>query len=801
MATGNQRSIKEIALALDCSKEAVRRQIERENIRVTKINGNGGEQNMVDLADMPAKWQLAIYNKEGEPVAMLCHLSPSALAIIAEKNLALSFTTTNQIVVDNKTPPVSRRKAIPETTSPRENLPAVPTLYNTTTSLSPMQGCGPEMSPARTYDYEKLPAWSPERAISLDTLTNPRVAKLLKIIREVESMPVGWPYGNRKWAESVARDNKCSFQHVYAVMAKYNKRGLAGLEHRKSTRGEGKAWCKEALDWWISLCFKPEHRKMDLRSLYNDILIIEAHRREWQIGGLESARWWYNKKKTPALLAYQRGGIRALDNILPPTLRKYNDMAPFEMLVGDQHRWDFWVVDDDTGAVFRPEAYLWQDLRTRLIYGAAFDRRYDAQLCGEALRIGMWIWGCFNAIYTDNGSSELSKYIMGILAGIRSWGMEWRQTEDQPVDILDMDGEDINPAVASIAPGTHKKAIVKNAKAKLIEKTFDVLEGILRGHFRLPGSVKRLSDDIHAQDIDHQEAMKLAAQNKLLLASEFYLTVYRAIDYYNREKAHRGVRKEWLWRPVPAAPTPMDCLKACYAEGWRPRYITPEAADTLFLRRVMRTVTLGRVTLDNELYEHEALMELHGERVDVRFNTIESDVVLIYRGGQYLCTAHPVEYSSMKDEGLARRKIMEKRAKRKAIADKFREITRSIPDFREYSCVPEAERVAAQIGNEQKRRQLIETERTRELTQEELDAAVAKLEQGMPLPAKSKRPVPERPGCFMNDQIYFEWIQDVLKAGGALSAEDEAFKTKHLAEMSPGEREYYDFVMNEYQGD
>ena len=65
-----------------------------------------------------------------------------------------------------------------------------------------------------------------------------------------------------------------------------------------------------------------------------------------------------------------------------------------------------------------------------------------------------------------------------------------------------------------------------------------MIENVLRSRFRVAGSVKRLTDDPNTQDMDHEEAMKLAKENKLLLASEFYLTCYRAADYYNREKTH-----------------------------------------------------------------------------------------------------------------------------------------------------------------------------------------------------------------------------------------------------------------------
>ena len=662
----------------------------------------------------------------------------------------------------------------------------------------PMSNCG--LQPARRYSYEDLPAYSPERVISGGALRNPRVAKILAILREVEAQPRNWTKGADAWKKHVAAMHQVVPQSIYRWISKFDKRGIAGLEHRKANAGKSKAWTPEALDHWIGLCLLPAHRKIDVRALYVDALLIEAGRRGWNIGCYASAVWWRRKKANPLLLAMQNGGMRALDNLLPPVLRDYSDLAPFEMLVGDQHRFDFWVVDDDTGAVFRPECFLWQDLRTRIIYGMAFDKHYDAHLCGLALRVGIHIFGVFNSIYTDNGKPELSKYMMGILSEIRSLGMEWNLTEDAPMDVLDVDAEEVDPVIARVEPGSHKKAVVKNAKAKMNEGTFGVIENVLRSRFRVAGSVKRLTDDPNTQDMDHEEAMKLAKENKLLLASEFYLTCYRAADYYNREKTHRGVRKEWIWKPKPVEVTPYECLMACYADGWRPRWISDEAADHIFLKRQSRTVQLGRITIDGEIYEHAALLDLHKKRVDCRFNPLELDVILVYLADKFLCAAHPVEYSSMKDEDLARRKIVEKRTKRKAVADGFRAMIKSIPDLREYSKIPEAEKVAAVVGEEKNgsRPRANLTRPRRELAAEmvKMEALNERLPDGrtaaFAMSAMGK-PIPPRPDFWISATDRYLWCVKCEAARVELSPEDRQFVQDEEAKMTPAQRDRWQF--------
>jgi len=414
------------------------------------------------------------------------------------------------------------------------------------------------------------------------------------------------------------------------------------------------------------------------------------------------------------------------------------------------------------------------------------DRKYDSQLIGLALRIGIRRFGAFGSIYTDHGKPELSRYIMSIMAAMKVLGLGAERTMDvgdqgSEVGGRKDDPEIINPCV--IMPGTHKKAIVRNAKAKMIEGTFNVFEGILRDHMKVPGYVKRLNDSQEEQDKAHKSAMSLAKAGKLLTPVEFALKMYQAMDYYNVDKIHRGVLKEWSWTPKPKTATPTDCLKACFAEGWRPRWLRPEDVDMVFLARADRggrVVDRGRISFKlgpYYTYEHDALIDLHKTRVEVRYDPLDPEWVLCFLDGEFICCAHPVEYSSMIDQDLAARKIAEKRTRRKAVIAECRRLMGAVPDILEYSQVPSGDKVPAVIGTPAQRKKILES-RAPKKTSDELAADVAMIENYR----HEGRPI------FANSLDRYQWCID---QGESISREDREFVEEFESRMDADTRAYW----------
>ena len=486
----------------------------------------------------------------------------------------------------------------------------------------------------------------------------------------------------------------------------------------------------------------------------------------------------------PALKEYRDGGRLALDNIVRPIMRTYANLAPLQIVVLDQHRMDIWCLDELTGQVIRPMIYMIQDLRTRMIVGLSISKdSYNAQMIGSALRVCVSCFGVFGNLFSDNGRPELSRYVEGIIDFLNTFGISWKAVDENYFELLNAEG-------AEDKTNTHRQinAKVKNAKSKLIERTFGVWQDIFFSKLRLPGFVKRLSDDIHQQERDEKEVKKFAEQGKLLTFSELVVYVYQASDIYNNS-THRGVLAEWKWNPKPHEATPKDCLRACWNEGWRPNTISGELADLAFLAPANRIVQKGMILLNKEHYSHDALLSLHGQRVSIRFDPMDFSEIQVFKDSKFICTALPIERSNMLDQDLIARKNAEKRKLCKGVIDEFKRLTAVVPDMRQYSLTPPAERVAALIGSDRKRRALENQEINRTQTREEYEEGMRKMEE-LNRPQKKTFVVPPRPNFWNFKYDRYDWCLRASVAGIILSSEDLQWMREYEAEMTPESKEY-----------
>ncbi|MGA2733774.1 MAG: Mu transposase C-terminal domain-containing protein [Syntrophobacteraceae bacterium] len=631
--------------------------------------------------------------------------------------------------------------------------------------------CGPLVEVVSDSSFRGFPE---------DLLKNPRVQYWHQIVQEAKTPPPGWQSG--KWIKHVAVKYGHAYQTIYEGIAREEERGLAGHLHAKSNRGKPKSWDDPALDYGLGVFLKRPHRRMSEKACYEE-MVAEATQRGWRVGGYRSFTQHLAKRLNPLLLAQKNGGRRALDNVLPPVLRTYADLAPFQMGCGDQHDIGYWIMDDETGRVFRPQTYVWLDLRTRILYGFWLGQHYNSYAVGLALRMGCQRFGPFRSIYTDNGRPEISRYITGLANEMALLGIGLGEIVDLPIDLSDGDPEE----AACIVINNHIRALPRNGKAKLMEPFFHHLEVRLCDS-KIPGAVKRLSASGEEQEVDEIEAKKLAKDGKLLKFSEFALIFAKLAHHYNWQRPHRGLFKEWPEKPRPLEVTPMDALRYSYEhEGWRPVKVPDEIVNLAFLARETRTVDRGRVrfrTACADLYEHSELARLHDQKVVIRFDPLDPRWIIVYHNSKLICVAQPVEYSSMVDKDLARRKIKEKRRLAKLWSDEYQRLTSQIPDLIEYSRIPRLEAAATVVREKLEMEQISGNKLLCEPDPEQLAATVranlAFETSEEPISVEVELPG-RKPPIFEYEIERCQYLIAEKKRGEKLTVTEEKFLTEFVA--------------------
>ena len=625
---------------------------------------------------------------------------------------------------------------------------------------------------------------------------NPRTPLKITIIHEALNMDRDWKKGKKAWIGEVALKHGFHWDTIYRWLRKMESTGDFGVLHGNTVQGKDISWNPERSKSWDSqvlnllraeIVNRP-HRRFTIKGVYKKIERIAAAK-ALKCGSYPSAVFWA-KRIDPNLKVYARGGAQALDDVLPPIRRKKSNVVAFELLVGDQHRFNFWVQDKITGEIFRMEGYFWFDIRTNLIYGFALARHYDAMLMGMSLLMGVYDFGLFNAVYTDNGRPEQSKYIKGVLEEIAKYGAFWGKTEDISELIEEKDENDPQ----CIPPGTQINARVRNPKGKPAERQFGVIEDILENEFCVPGRAKRITDNANYQREDAKEIQALAKAKKLLTPEEFVSKVYQMREYYNKEKPHRALYGELREGGKPLSVTPFQALELCKERGFVPKFIPRDIANIIFLPKAERKVRLGQIEFRGNFYEDRALIRIH-DWVELRYNPMNLGSILVFHKGHPLCLAKPIEWSGYKDAELTKKKNHEKAAIKKDYTEEYKMITSGAFDFLQYSTVPEDERAPALLGREKKKQALERGEIYAPRTGEELEKEILTLknEEVKLLPSpRDQKPLPERPAFFRSELDHFKWARDYRRRGGSLSEEELTFVARFEGRMSPGQAEYWE---------
>lgn len=329
------------------------------------------------------------------------------------------------------------------------------------------------------------------------------------------------------------------------------------------------------------------------------------------------------EKLPVAILKYFRLGDKAFyDQCAPYIKRKYDDLLSNDVWVTDNHTFDIFVSKDSEPVRVYLTAFL--DVRSRKFVGwyVTDAPRSDATL--YALRRGIERFGIPKMIYSDNGREFLTHDIGG--RGFRKSA----QVEHEPKTILQRLGIEF------------RTALVKNAKAKIIERRFlDVKEMFSKMFEAYTGG----------NVLERPERLKYIVKNpdNLVVIEDFI----RFVDTYIEGGLNKTSSKaEGMFGKCPDEVFASNLIEM--------RTATEDELNLMMLRnsrmqKVKRNGIMFKL-YDKELWygNDEILINHLGESVYFRYNPDDLNTVRIYDiEDRFLCVGtlrNQLSYFASKDE-------------------------------------------------------------------------------------------------------------------------------------------------------
>ncbi|MBR1403453.1 MAG: Mu transposase C-terminal domain-containing protein [Treponema sp.] len=612
------------------------------------------------------------------------------------------------------------------------------------------------------------------------------------------------------------------------------------------------AWSDEALSFFTNflLAAIQEVGGCTVRNAYN-CTVEEARRQGWRVGS-EASAYVHARNISPAMKMLAKGGQRALDNMFYIS-RDLSKLKPFQLIVGDQHIFDFWCVKPDATAdtpekekYIRAECYLWLDMATRLVYGVSFDIAYNTHTVTRALRMGIKRFGKFDSTYNDNGSSEKSALASEIVERLQNYGVRF-------LDEADLYHSDNNRYIVEDTEGLvvdvvqtkaewekkHRRifARVKNAKTKPIERFFNTLEQILRD-LCLPGLVKEMS--LSAPE-EEQTTKRLEWQKQngyILTYDEFIKQVVRALDIYeNRVHSSLGC-------------SPKERLEQYKKDGWMPTFIDPRDEAYLFMESAMRQVKGDRIELNGTEYigpdlTQEMILQNRGtlvaynrQKIEVRYDpeNLDLGVFAIEPGTNHAIALRPVKKIDMLNQEEMIEQLEWKKRQMRAVKEAFKTATsdknvRVLSEPQRFAELHKAESLAenSEYRIEEKKggfeipavviKDDAETEPSRSIpesvSRKSLDFGALpqtvshreeKISQEDFLESLAERIGSENilrahgKPVFYDERERYEWILNQLHSGERLTKEDMDFKFEFEGNMDSKLEQYYESYAKKFIG-
>lgn len=304
---------------------------------------------------------------------------------------------------------------------------------------------------------------------------------------------------------------------------------------------------------------------------------------------------------TEGLKTLGRYGEKAFkDRYAPYIKRLYDNMESNEWWIADNHTFDVMTTDGKTTHRLYLTAFM--DARSGILTGIYVTNNPSSQATLIALRKGIMEYGIPANIYVDNGREFLTFDVGGL--GHR----QKKSTKDKftPPPVFERLGIKMT------------NAIVRNAKAKIIERRF----------LDLKNSISRLFETFTGGNVlEKPESLKTILKTGKI-PNDIYFTqqIEMIVKYYfNRDTYNGAVAKD-----------KGKLKQQVYEENLLHKRIAEEGELNLMLMRSSKAQTVGRrgvhLTISGQRidYFNKELLDMQGKKVYYRYDPDDLSAIRIY---------------------------------------------------------------------------------------------------------------------------------------------------------------------------